>query len=52
MNNRKEDYARVDSYRNARQVVTVLEDSDFYTMRDLDDKTIGVKITTQPEKSF
>ncbi len=46
MNNREEDYAWVGPYMNARQVVAVLEDSNFYTMRDLDDKTIGVKITT------
>lgn len=46
MNNREEDYVWVDPYMNAHQVLAVLEDSNFYTMRVLDDKTIGVKITT------
>ncbi len=52
MEGRLDDYKWAGSYMVSRQVVAVLEDSDIYTLADLEGKNIAVQSTTKPEGIF
>ena len=49
MTDREEEYNWAGPYMRSRQVVAVNEDSDIYTLQDLEEKVIAVQSTTKPE---
>ena len=49
MTGREDEYHWAGPYMRSRQVVAVNEDSDIYTLQDLEDKVIAVQNTTKPE---
>lgn len=49
MTGREDEYCWAGPYMRSRQVVAVNEDSDIYTLQDLEDKVIAVQNTTKPE---
>lgn len=49
---REDEYQWAGPYLRSRQVVAVREDSDIYTLADLEDKTLAVQATTKPEQLF
>ena len=49
MTGRENEYHWAGPYMRSRQVVAVNEDSDIYTLQDLEDKVIAVQNTTKPE---
>lgn len=52
MEGRFDDYQWAGSYMVSNQVVAVKEDSDIYTLADLEGKNIAVQSTTKPESIF
>lgn len=52
MEGRKDEYQWAGPYMVSRQVVAVNENSDIYTLADLQGKTIAVQATTKPEGIF
>ena len=52
MNDREELYAWAGPYMNSRHVVAVYEDSDIFTLSDLEGCRIGVQSSTKPETLF
>lgn len=52
MNGREDEYNWAGPYMRSKQVVAVNEDSDIYTLQDLEGKLIAVQSTTKPEKIF
>ncbi len=52
MEGRLEDYHWAGSYMVSNQVVAVKEDSDIYTLADLEGRKIAVQSTTKPEGVF
>lgn len=52
MNGIEDAYSWVGPYMYGRQVVAVLEDSNIYSLSDLEGKKIAVKSGTQPERIF
>ncbi len=52
MEGRLDDYRWAGSYMISNQVVAVMEDSDIYTLADLEGKNIAVQSTTKPEGVF
>lgn len=52
MNDREDDYAWVGPYAYSRQAVAVLKNSSIETLSDLKNKSVAVKISTQPEEIF
>lgn len=49
MDGREEEYRWAGPYMESHQVVAVNEDSDIYTLADLEGKSIAVQSTTKPE---
>lgn len=49
MDGRDKEYRWAGPYMQSRQVVAVNEDSDIYTIKDLEEKVIAVQATTKPE---
>lgn len=49
MTGREDEYHWAGPYMRSRQVVAVREDSDIYTLQDLEDKVLAVQNTTKPE---
>lgn len=49
MDGRENEYAWAGPYMNSDQVIAVSEESDIYTIDDLEDKVIAVQSTTKPE---
>lgn len=49
MNDREEEYLWAGPYMQSHQVVAVNEDSDIYSLQDLEDKVMAVQSTTKPE---
>ena len=49
---REDDYNWAGPYMVSRQVVAVNEDSDIYTLQDLEGKRVAVQSTTKPEELF
>ena len=50
MTDREADYNWAGPYMRSRQVVAVNEDSDIWTLQDLEGKVIAVQSTTKPEE--
>lgn len=52
MDGREDEYNWAGPYMESHQVVAVNEDSDIYTLQDLQDKNMAVQSTTKPEDIF
>ncbi len=52
MNGREDEYNWAGPYMRSKQVIAVNEDSDIYTLQDLEGKLIAVQSTTKPEDIF
>lgn len=50
MNDREDEYLWAGPYMQSHQVVAVNEDSDIYSLQDLEDKVMAVQSTTKPEE--
>lgn len=50
INGREDEYRWAGPYMNSLQVVAVSENSDIYSLSDLEDKLIAVQSTTKPEE--
>lgn len=49
MDGREDEYKWAGPYMQSRQVIAVNKNSDIYSLKDLEDKTIAVQSTTKPE---
>lgn len=52
MDGREDEYKWAGPYMKSNQVIAVNVDSDIYTLKDLDGKTVAVQSTTKPEDLF